>query len=258
MALAIPALLVVRFWQQHDASSKEVAVVEQEGVMPEDAVPGKTSEGDSPAAEPVPTNGADDAPEEKLPDKILIDVPFTSQAPLAKWDQYHEEACEEASLVMVEYYLKNKPLTPAIAEKEIQALIAYEIEKNGDYRDTTAAQTAKLGADYYGIKNLRVVYDFSKDDLERYLSLGRPIIVPAAGRLLGNPNFTPPGPLYHNLVLVGYDGDTIITNDPGTRKGQLYRYDLDTLYKAIHDFPGDADKIVSGRKAMIILSEPHD
>lgn len=192
-------------------------------------------------------------PEKKLLTEILIDVPFTSQAPFGKWDAYHEEACEEASLVMLEYFLQNKKLTPALAEKEIQALIAYEIKTTKNYEDSTAEEVAKLGENYYKIKNLRVVYDFTLEDLKKYLAQKKPIIIPAAGRLLGNPNFKAPGPLYHNLVLVGYTDDIVITNDPGTRKGKSYKYDIKTLYNAIHDFTGDKNKIEKGRKAMIVL-----
>ncbi len=188
-----------------------------------------------------------------LPEKISIKVLFTSQAPLLKWDALHEEACEEASLVMLEYYSNGKTLTPAIAEKEIQALVAFQIKNYGDYKDTDVAQTLKLAEDFYHLKNLRVVYDFSADDLKMQLAKGKPILVPSAGRLLKNPFFTPPGPLYHNLILTGYDGDKIITNDPGTRRGESYVYDIDVLYKAIHDFPGDAKNIEQGRKAMIVM-----
>jgi uncharacterized protein YvpB len=98
-----------------------------------------------------------------------------------------------------------------------------------------------------------VIYDFPKEDLKKYLAKGNPVIVPAAGRELKNPNFTAPGPLYHNLVLVGYDKNIIITNDPGTRKGRGYIYDMDVLYNAIHDFPGKPENIIQGRKAMIVL-----
>jgi hypothetical protein len=191
------------------------------------------------------------APE--IPVKILLDVPFTSQAPFSKWDIYHEEACEEASLVMVKYFLDGKKLTPQIAEEEIQKMIKFEIQKYGDYKDSDARQIVKLAEDFYGINNLQVVYDFSKEDIKKYLAKGQPIIVPAAGRLLVNPNFTSPGPLYHNLVLTGYDGDTIITNDPGTRKGQDYAYGIDILYNAIHDFTGKKENILQGRKAMLVL-----
>ncbi len=188
-----------------------------------------------------------------LPEKIAISVPFATQAPLGQWDAMHEEACEEASLVMLKYYLDGKSLTPAIMEKEIQKMVKFEVKNYGDYKDTTATETVQLAGDFYGIKNLKVIYDFSAEDLKKYLALGRPIIVPAAGRALGNPFFTPPGPLYHNLVLTGYDGDTIITNDPGTRRGENYKYDINILYNAIHDFPGKAADIEKGRKAMIVL-----
>ncbi|HCP08274.1 MAG TPA: hypothetical protein DIT25_00525 [Candidatus Moranbacteria bacterium] len=191
--------------------------------------------------------------EEELPEKISIDVPFTSQAPFGKWDPYHQEACEEASIIMLKYYLDKKPLTPEIAEREILAMIHYENKNLGHYEDSDAEEMVKIAEGFYGIKNLKIIYDFEKEDIKKYLAKGKPIIVPAAGRLLGNPNFTAPGPLYHALVLKGYDGDTIIVNDPGTRRGEGYRYDLDILYGAIHDFPGDKKKIEQGRKAMIIL-----
>lgn len=190
-----------------------------------------------------------------LPPSIKITVPFTSQAPFANWDAYHEEACEEASLIMLKYFLDGRNLTPDIAEKEIQAMIAFQIKNYGDYKDTDAQKSVALFNEFYGKPSgikLKVVYDFSREDIKKYLAKGKPIVVPAAGRLLGNPNFTPPGPLYHNLILTGYEGNTIITNDPGTRKGENYRYDINILYKAIHDFPGTKNDIESGRKAMIV------
>ena len=189
----------------------------------------------------------------KLPEEILIKIPFTIQAPYAVWDEYHEEACEEASLIMIEYFLKGKSLSQEVAEKEIQEMIEFQIKNYGDYKDSTADELVKLAKDFYGIKNLEVIYDFSKADLKKYLSSGNPIIIPAAGRLLGNPYFTQPGPLYHNLVLVGYNEDEIITNDPGTKRGEGYVYDEDVLYEAIHDFTGEKENIEKGRKAMIII-----
>ncbi|HLN18808.1 MAG TPA: C39 family peptidase, partial [Patescibacteria group bacterium] len=188
-----------------------------------------------------------------IPQRVLIKVPFSPQAPFAQWDQFHEEACEEASLVMIRYFLIGKSLNKDIAEDEIQKMIKFEIQKYDNYVDSDAQQIVTLAKDFYGINNLKVIYDFKKDDLKKYLARGKPIIIPAAGQLLGNPNFKYPGPPYHALVMIGYDGNTIITNDPGTRKGEGYRYNIDVLYNAIHDFPGNRDKIVEGRKAMIII-----
>ena len=191
----------------------------------------------------------------KLPEKFLIDVPFTSQAPYANWDPFHEEACEEASLIMLVYFLRQQKLDQETAEREILGLIRHEIKKYGDYEDSTAEEIVTLARDYYGLTNLKVVYDFSLQDLKAEIAKGNPVILPAAGRALDNPNFKQPGPLYHVLVLIGYDRDKLITNDPGTRKGRHYAYPADTLYSAIHDFPGDKDRILEGRKAMIVVAD---
>lgn len=207
----------------------------------------------------VPNDSQGNAPASpsEIPPKIQIDVPFTSQAPLANWDAYHEEACEEASIIMARFFFDKKKITPEIADSEISNMISFEIKNYGDYKDSTASQMIKLADDFYGPlpdgKKLKAIYDIRRQDLKNYLAKGNPIIVPAAGRLLGNPNFTPPGPLYHALVLTGYDGNEIITNDPGTRKGKNYRYNIDILYNAIHDFPGNLNDIENGRKAMIVV-----
>lgn len=199
---------------------------------------------------------------EVIPEQILIDVPFTSQSPYAVWDEHHKEACEEASLIMLKYYLDNKKLTPEIAEREIQNMISFQMKEYGDYKDSNAEEIVKLFLDFYGPlrqtadggKNFKVIYDFKKEDIKKELAKGNPIIVPAAGRLLENPFYTPPGPLYHNLVLIGYENDTVITNDPGTKRGKGYRYNIDVLYNAIHDFPGKKELIKEGRKAMIVIT----
>ena len=190
---------------------------------------------------------------EEIPDKVLIDVPFSSQAPYGVWDDVHQEACEEMSLIMVEFYLKDKQLSKEKAEEEILKMKEFQEQNYGHYKDSSMADVVVIAEEFYGIDSMKVIYDFKKEDLKKQLSRKLPIIVPTAGRRLGNPNFTPPGPLYHNLVLIGYDDDTIITNDPGTRKGKGYTYSLDVLYDAIHDYEGSKEKIEQGRKAMIIL-----
>lgn len=190
-----------------------------------------------------------------LLDKVFTEVSFASQAPFGIWDERHEEACEEASVIILHYYLQKKNLTPEIAETEIQKIIDYQIKKYGDYKDSDAERTVEIAKDFYGIKNLEVIYDFKKEDIGKELAKGNPIIIPAAGRELGNPYYTQPGPLYHMLVLTGYSGDQIIANDPGTRRGEGYRYDINVLYNAIHDFTGDKNRIGEGRKAMITVKK---
>jgi hypothetical protein len=85
------------------------------------------------------------------------------------------------------------------------------------------------------------------------------VIIPAAGRALDNPNYTVPRPIYHNLVVIGYTRDKIITNDPGTRSGAGFSYTYDNFDQSIHDFVEGADKnaekMLQGKKAMIVIKK---
>jgi len=206
--------------------------------------------------EPSPTDPA--LPPEpptliSLPPSINLGVPFTSQAPFANWDEVHEETCEEASLLMVARYKKGQTIdSPSDADQELLKLVDFENKIFGYYKDTTAEETARIGKEYYGFKKPRVVYEFTVDTIKRELAAGNPIIVPAAGRQLGNPYFTSPGPIYHMLVIRGYTADgKFITNDPGTRRGEGYLYKFDTVMNAIHDWNGG--DVVNGKKVIIVL-----
>lgn len=197
--------------------------------------------------------GECEEPTAELPSEINLGVPFASQAPFANWNLPYKEACEESSLIMVDYFLKNKGLTPSLADREILNLVEYQKQKLGYFEDTDAETTAKIMRDYFGRENAKAVYDITIDDIKKELAGGRPVIVPAAGRLLGNPFYTFPGPLYHMLVVKGYTKDgKFITNDPGTKRGENFLYSFETFYNAIHDWNnGD---IYNGRKAMIVVS----
>jgi VanZ family protein len=205
-----------------------------------------------------------------LPESILHKVPFTTQSPFARWDELHEEACEEASLIMLKYYNEIMPndllrIPKKEAESEIQKLVKYQIKKYGDFHDSDMQRLKEIGREYFELNNLKIIENFKLDDLKRELINGGVILIPTAGREVHNPNFKALGPLYHNLVIIGYDDKAIvdsagrkvkgvfITNDPGTRKGEGYKYDQKVLYKAIHDYPGDVNKILTGKKRAIVL-----
>ena len=122
----------------------------------------------------------------------------------------------------------------------------------GFYESITAEQTAQLIRDYYGYK-AEVIYDISVEDIKKELVKGNPVIVPAAGRMLENPYFTPPGPLYHMLLIKGYIQDSFIVNDAGTKRGADYTYPYSVLEKSIHDWNnGDVE---NGRRAMIVVQK---
>lgn len=184
---------------------------------------------------------------------VNLAVPFTSQAPHANWDLPYQETCEEASLLMANAYMVGaKGFTPEEADRQILALVEWSTKRFGYYEDQTAEESAVILREYYGYAGAKVLPVASIKDVKKQLDLGRVVIVPAAGRMLGNPYFRGAGPLYHMLVVKGYAGDgRIIANDPGTRRGADFLYDPGTLFEAIHDWNGgDVD---SGAKVMVVL-----
>lgn len=204
----------------------------------------------TPAEEPLP-------PEKEVspstpPAQINLAVPFTSQAPYANWSLPYQEACEEASLLMVARYKKGESIpSPDDANQEILKLVEFQNGFLGDYKDTTAEQTAEIAREYYGFKNTIVKYDLTIDDIKKEVAAGNPVIVPAAGRQLPNPYFRSPGPLYHMLVIRGYTATKFITNDPGTKRGEEFVYTYNGLLDAVHDWNGG--DVEHGRKVMIVI-----
>ena len=200
--------------------------------------------------------------EDELPLEKNLAVPFTTQAPHANWDQDHEEFCEEASVLMVGRYFQRRVIANADdAEAALQRIKTWEVDNLGFYYDTTAAETAQVVRGLYEL-NVELLENPTTAQLKSILAAGKLVIVPSAGRELGNPNFTAPGPVYHNLVLRGYTkNDQFITNDPGTRKGEQYVYDQDVVMNAIHDWVPSGDRtkprqgdVANGRRVVMIVS----
>jgi hypothetical protein len=187
-----------------------------------------------------------------LPAEFNLAVPFSSQAPHGTWDAAHEEYCEEASLLMANRFLTNRTIDgPDDAEAAMDTIADYEVATFGYFESTTAEETAKIARDFLGLE-ARVVPDFTWEQVKQELVAGNVVILPAAGRELGNPFFTPPGPNYHMLVVKGWTEDKIITNDPGTKRGADYVYDPDVLYAAVGDY--NHGNPAAGATVMIVVS----
>lgn len=188
-----------------------------------------------------------------LPKEVNLSVPFTSQAPYADWSMPYQETCEEASLIMVDAFYRGQTerLPKDEAKRAIDKMVAFEKNLFGYYEDTTAAETARLAREYFGYKQAVVKPLEKPDDIKRVLALGYPVIIPASGKLLNNPNYRNGGPPYHMLVVRGYTSKYFITNDSGTRKGEGYTYDYATLMNAAHDWNGGDVK--NGKRLMIIV-----
>lgn len=188
-----------------------------------------------------------------FPERVNLAVPFLSQAPKMNWDAVHEETCEEASSLMVKaYYEGKKTIGPDEGDAALLDLVAYENKIFGYFESTTAEETAKFIRGHLGFKTVLVRDLAGPDDIKRALANGYPVLLPASGKLLQNPNFKNGGPNYHMLVVKGYLADgRWITNDPGTRNGADYIYRNKVLMEAAHDWNGG--DVLNGRKAMIVI-----
>ncbi|MFA6146512.1 MAG: C39 family peptidase [Patescibacteria group bacterium] len=190
---------------------------------------------------------------------VNLSVPFVAQAPFGKWDDLHNEACEETALIMAKYWLNNQKLSLTAADQEILSSVSWQIDNFGGHYDLSSENIIKTAQQYFGIQKIYFTSIKNIDDIKYQLSQGNLVIVPTAGRLLENPHYKNPGPVYHMLVVKGYNDKEIITNDPGTKAGENYKYSYQIFFNAIHDWPfslGEKENLSKDEKATEILNGP--
>lgn len=192
-------------------------------------------------------------PSKKIAEDINLAVPFTSQAPTQNWNQPFQDACEEASLLMVDYYYQNKNLPDKVAvENILQDMVTWQEQHWGAHENLTVAKLADFALTNFNYHS-EIVHDLTVDKIKSYLLKGRPLIVPADGKKLANPNFRNGGPVYHMLVIKGFVGDKFITNDPGTRNGADFVYAQDNLIESIADWDANKNAASGGKVALVIM-----
>ena len=191
---------------------------------------------------------------------LIPDVPFTPQAPLGNWeDERQQSGCEEAAALMAMRWVQGRGLTLAEAEREILAISDYELNTYGEFHDLSAQDFInRIFKGYFNYDNVRVQYGSKKDDITRELSRGNLVLVPTNGQKLNNPYYKLPGPLQHMLVIRGYDPATkeFITNDPGTKRGELFRYPENVVMDAVYEYPTGNHEPVSEIQKVMIVVEP--
>ncbi len=196
----------------------------------------------------------DNETDQPIPPSLALKVPFTPQAPTANWDELHNEACEEASVIMANAYFNKITSLPApTVEHEINKLTKYQQDTFGYYLSITTPEAARMAEEVYDLKT--EIVSMSEQNIKQALANGKLVIFPANGQMLGNPYFTAPGPIYHMLVITGYNGDKFITNDPGTRRGQDYKYDYNVLEDANGNWSHTAHEVNLSDKRIILISK---
>jgi len=192
---------------------------------------------------------------------LLLNVPFTSQAPTGEWkDIRQQDGCEEAAVAMAMAWAgREKNITPANWRLRILILSTFEKKKYGEFRDVSTKDVVNwLFKDYFKYPNVEIKTVVRADDIIKELKAGKVVLTPMNGRALKNPNFSGLGPERHMILIKGYNYQTqeFITNDPGTRKGENYRYSAKTIVSAIRAY-ATGFKVPFGKtviKEMIVVS----
>lgn len=187
---------------------------------------------------------------------LNIDVPFTSQAPERIWHEPWLNACEETSIAMVHAYYTGDTFNTAKAKSAILEVFKIKHKRFGPSFDESSYTVASLIREFFPW-DARVQTNPTLEQIKEQLDLGRPVIIPVYGKELRNPHFLRGGPLYHMLVLSGYDdeGQYFIADEPGTRFGSNYRYSYSTIMATLHDYVPGRD--VRFTRSTAIFTEPN-
>lgn len=199
----------------------------------------------------------------------ILDVKFYSQFPSRDYGLPFDEYCEEASLLNGIYYLTNR--TPTIDEYLIDLNIIKEMEdklfwinwyKNTSIKQTNLIlqlfqnqdsfdiylntkteekkeeliQTLTQKTKYKGWVLWKIIYNPTINDLTNAINRWSPVILPVYWRGINNIYFTPPWPVYHNILLKWYDLENFIFNEVWTIRGDGYVYSKNLIMNNIHDF----------------------
>ena len=210
-------------------------------------------------AVPVPTVGpGTEVKPATLPDHILIQVPFTTQAPLNNWAQ-HQESCEAANLTMLYHYWTNDSdvvINPQTADNMIRQIDSWKPQP--DLNDTMLGELAqqRLGYTYRLLPNDPKV-------IAEQLSAGRPLLAEVRTHGLGNPRY--PGytghyeqdgwSVPHFVTIIGYDSSGVWLNDPGISWGRGYHISYAQLAHAIDDLDQHHPALSEGQVLLLIAPE---
>jgi hypothetical protein len=212
-------------------------------------------------AQPLPTIEAapQAAPTPKpLPAQVLLQVPFTTQAPLNNWAQ-HQESCEAATLTMLVAYWQHNAsvvLDPRAADASINQIDAWK-----PTLDLTNTQMGELAEKHFGYSYQLVPND--PNVIAEQLALGRPLIAEVRTHALGNPRYPGYGNHYeqtgysvpHFILIIGYDATGVWLNDPGISWGRGYHISYAQLTHAIDSLDKHHPALNQGQVLLLVAPE---
>ncbi len=185
------------------------------------------------------------------PSQHNLKMEFHSQAPLLNWDLFHEEMCEEASVLLVINYFEGTSMTNDEFDEKLYDMQQQEEIILNVWESTTVAELKKFIESYFTDYKVIIVENITSEEIERYIASNIPVLLPMSGQTIGNPFYKAPGPVYHVLVVKGYTTTHFITNDVGTKRGKDYFYKKNTIMNNIHDW--NATNIFKGAKRGFVI-----
>ncbi|MEJ0021076.1 MAG: C39 family peptidase [Candidatus Doudnabacteria bacterium] len=190
-----------------------------------------------------------------VPSSVVLQVPFTPQAPTDNWSR--NEDCEEASVTMANAYLNGQTqdqMSADDAQNAINQLKNWENINAGYNMNTGADATTHMAQGAFGIL-VTPILNYSEQDLKKALAEKHVVLLPLNAKILNPAKYNDNGPLYHMIVVRGYNEKEFIVNDPGTNSGDGNTYTFDTLKKASADWDQAAKAMDPNRKVALILSK---
>lgn len=168
------------------------------------------------------------------PQHVVLHVPYVPQVFNDNWVAPWDEACEEASALMVEAFYEGTLSVPEkTARTRMEKIFAWEDQTFNTNQDTDAAQTMQMIARHTSFR-ASVKHNPTVEDIQHELSKQHPVI--ALVNMYQLYQEPPAGDSYHVLVITGYDQQamTFQVNDPA-RKNQR-SYPENVLMEALYDF----------------------
>ncbi len=165
----------------------------------------------------------------------IQNVSFFSQAPYWNWNQPYQDACEEASLLIWQYYIKWIKKTRDEYNKDLLAMVELEMEMLWYFESTTIMEMKQIINRRDPSITARIIEHPTIRDLEREISKNNMVIAPLYGKWLKNPHYALWGPEYHFLVIKWYTQDSFITHDVWTLHWANRNYNKNLIMENIHD-----------------------
>lgn len=194
---------------------------------------------------------------DSAPSSVLLDVPFSTQAPMGEWkDPRQLDGCEEASLVMALMWAQNTKFSPEQIRGYITNMSDYEQYFYGYYKDSSADDTAKLMVNYFGYPNIDVRHNISVADIKAALNANQLVITPINPRIISTTLYNK-YTINHTVVVVGYDEANIIIHDPLHDWGSNIRVPQATFEKSLADYHSGQNHVATKlrSKDMIVISK---